>query len=219
YSTNWAGAVIALDPSTDTNTNTSTNTNTTRFTSISATITVPTPAPLPANSTDYQTASAWIGLDGGESHTSTTSTTTTTTNAILQTGVDLYVIDGQAYTDPWYEWYPDFARYYDEFVVNPGDELGVSVTADPGGRVGVCVVENRSSGASVTQTLTAPKSTATLAGRTAEWVVEGFASALDEADAVPFVGFEPAVGFRECAAVAGGKAYSLLDATALYEIV
>jgi hypothetical protein len=38
------------------------------------------------------------------------------------------VVDGEPYTDAWYEWYPNFAMYYDEFVVNPGDVLVVSVS-------------------------------------------------------------------------------------------
>jgi hypothetical protein len=46
--------------------------------------------------------------------------------------MDFYVVDGEPYTDAWYEWYRNFAmyydEYYDEFVVNSGDVIVVSVS-------------------------------------------------------------------------------------------
>ncbi|KAJ5906726.1 uncharacterized protein N7473_003642 [Penicillium subrubescens] len=115
-SSNWAGAVLG------------------------ATITVPTPTPT-GNSTSYQAASAWVGVDGA-----------TYITAILLND---------------YEWYPNFVLYYDEFAVNPGDVLVASVNVTSPKR-GICIVENRTSGQSVTTIISAPKSTATLQGVNAE---------------------------------------------------
>ncbi|RDW63081.1 uncharacterized protein DSM5745_10192 [Aspergillus mulundensis] len=210
YSTNWAGAV--LDPLPNST-----------YAFVSATITVPTPTPTSSSDSDsdsdsastYQAASAWLGIDGA-----------TYATAILQTGIDIYVIDGEGYTDAWYEWYPDFARYFDEFAVLPGDVLVASVNAsftpDANGRSGgadhgVCIMENLTSGESVTTTVSAPKSTATLAGLNAEWVVEDYSSG---GEAVPFVGFGE-VRFEGCAAGLGDGREVGLDGEQMevYELV
>ncbi|KAA8641657.1 hypothetical protein EYZ11_012640 [Aspergillus tanneri] len=188
YSTNWAGAVIKNPPPSAT------------YTYISATIAVPTPTPTD-NST-YQAAPAWVGIDGA-----------THIAAIPQTGVDLYVVDGKPYTDAWYEWYPNIALYYDEFEVNPGDVIVTSVNVTASNR-GVCMVENRNTGEIVSKTLLAPKSTATLAGMNAEWVVEDFHSG---GNPVPFVKFDR-VWFEGCATYADGDKYGLGNAT-VYELM
>lgn len=188
-SSNWAGAVRESPPASA------------MYTYVAATITVPTPTPT-GNSTANQAASAWVGIDGA-----------TYTSAILQTGVDFYVIDGAPYTDAWYEWYPDFAHYYDDFAVNPGDVLVASVNATSTSR-GVCIVENQTSGQSVTTTVSAPKGTATLQGVNVEWVVEDFQSG-DRL--VPFAGFDR-VQFGSCGAQAAGIEYGLENAT-VYELM
>lgn len=162
---------------------------------------MPTPT-LAGNSTSYQAASAWVGIDGA-----------TYTSAILQTGVEIYIIDGKPYTDVWHEWYPNIALYYDEFVVNPGDVLVASVNATSPKR-GICIVENQTSGQSVTTTVSAPKSTATLQGVNAEWVVEDFQS---ENNLVPFTGFN-SIQFGGCVAEAAGVEYGLEDAT-IYQLM
>lgn len=64
---------------------------------------------------------------------------------------------------------------------------------------GVCVMENLTSGKSVTTTVSAPKSTATMAGVNAEWIVEDYSS---DGKAVSFVGFGD-VRFSGC--VVGGS--------------
>ncbi|KAJ5135349.1 peptidase A4 family protein [Penicillium bovifimosum] len=190
-STNWAGAVLKTPPSPNAT-----------YTYVSATVTVPTPTPTSSTPTTYQAASAWVGIDGA-----------TYTTAILQTGVDFYIIDGEPYTDAWYEWYPNFALYYDEFAVNPGDVLVASVNMTAPDR-GVCMIENVSTGETASKTVTAPKSTATIVGQNAEWVVEDFASGEDQ---VPFVGFGE-VKFEGCEAVADGIGYQLEEAT-FYQLV
>lgn len=55
------------------------------------------------------------------------------------------MIDGQPYTDASYEWYPNFAMYDDEFVVNPGDMIVASINVTAPNR-GIYMVENRSTG-------------------------------------------------------------------------
>lgn len=78
YSTNWAGAVLISSD----------------CTTVTGTVVVPTPEePSGGNSRTEYAASAWVGIDGDTCQT-----------AILQTGVDLYIEDGQASFDAWYEW-------------------------------------------------------------------------------------------------------------------
>ncbi|KAF9884893.1 hypothetical protein FE257_000960 [Aspergillus nanangensis] len=170
YSTNWAGAVL------------SNSTPSATFSYISATITIPTPTAT--GNTSYHAASAWVGIDG-----------VTYTTAILQTGVDIYMLNDQAYADPWYEWYPNYARYYDEILVPPGD-----------------VTLRRSM--LLRATMGAPKSTATIKGLNVEWIVENLKS--DEA-AVPFVEFNK-VKFTGCVAKAAGDQFGVANAT-VYDLV
>ena len=79
-STNWSGIVIKEVP------------DGSAWTSVEGTFTVPTP-----QSTDgsggFQSASAWVGIDGDTCGT-----------AILQTGIDFNVQDGGVSYDAWYEW-------------------------------------------------------------------------------------------------------------------
>ncbi|KAL4961053.1 A4/G1 family peptidase [Aspergillus stella-maris] len=198
YSSNWAGAVLENAPVN------------TFYSFVSATITAPTPTPtsMAAGSTEnpstYQAASAWVGIDGA-----------TYTAAILQTGLDFYVINGEPYTDAWFEWYPGYAEYYDEIYVTPGDVLVLSVNiTSPDMNQGVCIVENQSTGVTVTNTVSAPKSTATLVGSNAEWVVENFQSG---GEPVPFVGFDE-VHFTGCQAEAEDVSVGLEKAR-IYELV
>ncbi|KAJ6070789.1 peptidase A4 family protein [Penicillium canescens] len=98
----------------------------TTYSYVSATITVPTSTPTDA--TTYQAASAWVGID-----------------LLYCNWGGLYVIDGEPYTDAWYELYPNFAMYYDEFVVNPGDVIVVSVNVTAPNR-GICMIGVRRRG-------------------------------------------------------------------------
>lgn len=79
YSENWAGAVIISSD----------------ITSVTAEITVPSVSSSDSSSSSEQCASAWVGIDGDTCET-----------AILQTGIDFCVEDGESYYDAWYEWYP-----------------------------------------------------------------------------------------------------------------
>ncbi|KAL2833177.1 peptidase A4 family-domain-containing protein [Aspergillus pseudoustus] len=196
YSANWAGAVLESPPPNAT------------YTYICATITVPTPSPTPADDgvdTMFQAASAWVGIDGA-----------TYTSAILQTGISMNVINGVVSIDAWYEWYPDWATYYDDedFAIQPGDILVASVNVTASNR-GICAMENLSTGQSASATAKARRSSATLAGANAEWVVESHPS---EGGTVPFVGFGE-VAFQGCTAASSrGESVGLANAT-VYEMV
>ncbi|GIK04296.1 hypothetical protein Aspvir_008375 [Aspergillus viridinutans] len=184
YSKNWSGAVLEQPPPSAS------------YTAVSATITVPE-ATAVAGVTGQQASSAWVGIDGD-----------TYANAILQTGVDFYVdADGTHSYDAWYEWYPDNAHGFN-LAVNRGDVVVVKVESTSPSE-GVAIIENQTSGKTVSTTLKAPSPTATLAGQNAEWIVEDFQSG---ATMVPLADFGSVV-FTGAEAKAGGKSYGLSNAT------
>ncbi|CAL5869165.1 uncharacterized protein PFLUO_LOCUS3393 [Penicillium psychrofluorescens] len=167
YSKNWGGVVREKPPASGT------------YTAVSATFTVPSPTPTD-NSGEMQAASAWVGIDGD-----------TYTAAILQTGVDFWTQNGTVSFDAWYEWYPNNANNFD-LDVSAGDVIFAKVESSSPSQ-GVAIIENQSSGQSVTTTLSAPSTTATLAGQNVEWIVEDFNSgtsmvALVNFDKVTFSG-------------------------------
>lgn len=165
YSTNWAGAVLENPPSPQAT-----------FTAVTGTFTVPEPTSAGGsqNGNSYQAASAWVGIDGD-----------TYGNAILQTGVDITLQNGKASYDAWYEWYPDYAYDFDNINIQAGDVIVAYIKSTDNSN-GVAVIENKSSGQSVTKTLSAPEPTATLGGQNAEWIVEDFQSG---SSLVPLVDF------------------------------
>ncbi|KAJ5806722.1 Concanavalin A-like lectin/glucanases superfamily [Penicillium riverlandense] len=150
YSKNWAGVVREQPPPSGT------------YTAVSATFTVPSPTATD-NSGNMQAASAWVGIDGD-----------TYADAILQTGVDFWTENGTVTFDAWYEWYPNNAENFD-LDVSAGDVIFAKVESSSPSK-GVAILENQSSGQSVTTTLSAPSTAATLAGQNAEWIVEDFNS-------------------------------------------
>lgn len=186
YSKNWAGVVRESPPPSGT------------YTAVSATFTVPDPTATD-NSGDMQAASAWVGIDG-DSYT----------KAILQTGIDAYIQNGQKTYDAWYEWYPNPATNFPNFGLQAGDVIVATVRSDSPSH-GVAILENQSSGQTVSQTLSAPSTSATLGGQNAEWIVEDFNSG---ASMVPLVNFGSVV-FSGVQAEAGGAAYGVNDGEVL----
>ncbi|KAI7978527.1 hypothetical protein EIK77_002203 [Talaromyces pinophilus] len=177
YSSNWSGGVLTAPPSGTT------------FTSVTAQFTVPKPS-LPSGATQDSYASAWVGIDGD-----------TYTAAILQTGVDFGIsTSGQVSYDAWYEWYPDYAYDFSGIDIGTGDDIKVTVTSTSN-KAGSAVIENLSNGQSVTQSLTAPASTATLGGQNAEWIVEDFES---NGAQVPFADFDKVAFTHAAAGTANG---------------
>ena len=125
------------------------------YTSVTGTITVPQ---VSGNSQDA--ASAWVGIDGDTCQT-----------AILQTGVSFYA-DGSF--DAWYEWIPDYAYSFDNFGVNVGDQIKMSVDASSTS-TGTATLENLTTGQSVTHNFDSG-TPSQLCETNAEWIVEAFQS-------------------------------------------
>jgi len=146
YSSNWSGAVLTAPPAGST------------FTSVAATFVVPTPKGTSG------AASIWVGIDGD-----------TYSDAILQTGIDVTITNGKVTYDSWYEWFPDYAYYFatSKIVINTGDTIYLQVKSTSS-RAGVVTITNKTTGKSVSQSLTPPTSSAVLGGQNAEWIVEDF---------------------------------------------
>ncbi|KAJ5929877.1 hypothetical protein N7454_006827 [Penicillium verhagenii] len=185
YSKNWAGVVREQPPASAT------------YTAVSATFTVPNPTATD-NSGDMQAVSAWVGIDGD-----------TYTNAILQTGIDAYIQNGEQTYDAWYEWYPNSAVNFD-LDLSGGDVIVAKVQSLSPSK-GVAIIENKSTGQKVTKTLDAPSASATLGGQNAEWIVEDFNSG---SDMVPLVNFGE-IQFTGTQAKAGGQNYGVNDGEVL----
>ncbi|KAL2864360.1 A4/G1 family peptidase [Aspergillus lucknowensis] len=188
YSNNWSGAArekpLAGGP----------------YTAVSATFTVPEPTAAPGSNA-MQAGSAWVGIDGD-----------TYSAAILQTGVDFYVENGQVHSDAWFEWFPDFAYDFD-LAVKTGDVIVARVESSSPSE-GIAVIENKSTGQTATQTVRAPKPEATLAGQNAEWIVEDFQSggsvvALADFGRVTFTGCEAEASNGETAGLDGATIIEL----------
>lgn len=145
YSQNWAGAVLVG----------------TGYTAVTGTFTVPTPQAPSSGSGDSYAASAWVGIDGD-----------TWTKAILQTGVDFTVENGEASFDAWYEWYPDYAYDFSGIDISAGDEITITVEATSTS-AGSATVENVSTGKKVTHTFSGSEQ-GDLGELNAEWIVEDF---------------------------------------------
>ncbi|CAI7649456.1 unnamed protein product [Penicillium crustosum] len=160
------------------------------YTAVSATFTVPEPTATD-DSGDMQAVSAWVGIDGD-----------TYTKAILQTGIDAYTQNGQRTFDA-------CAENFD-LELSAGDVVVAKVESFSPSK-GVAIIENKSSGQSVTKTLSAPSSSATLGGQNAEWIVEDFNAGNTM---VPLVNFGQ-VDFTGAQAEAGGKRYGVNNAAVL----
>jgi hypothetical protein len=158
YSSNWAGGILTAPPAGET------------FNSVSGQFTIPTPSVPSGDGDGTYSAAIWVGIDGDTYGT-----------AILQAGVDITITqsggsDSYSY-DSWYEWYPQYAIDFDTsaFSFGAGDTIYVSVQSSDS-TDGTVILENLSTGQSVTQAVSAPYSSAALGGQNAEWIVEDFES-------------------------------------------
>lgn len=156
YSDNWAGAVLVGSG----------------FSSVTGSIVVPTPKETSGGYGTQYAAAAWVGIDGY-----------TCSSAILQTGVDFTIQDGQVGFDAWYEWYPDYSYTFEGFSLSAGDTIQMTVTATSTSS-GKAVLENLSTGQSTSHSFNSES--ATLCGTNAEWIVEDFS---DGNSLVPFADF------------------------------
>lgn len=145
YSTNWAGVVIESPPTGQ------------NFTTVSGTFIVPKPTGSNGS------ASAWVGIDGD-----------TASQSILQAGVDFTISGGKVSYDSWYEWwvlpitatlhiltvysrYPNYAYDFSNFAISAGNTITITIHSTSS-KAGVVTLLNKSTGKSVSQSLTAPSS-------------------------------------------------------------
>ncbi|KAB8262504.1 peptidase A4 family-domain-containing protein [Aspergillus pseudonomiae] len=187
YSNNWSGVVREQAPPEG------------PYTAVTATFTIPTSTAV-ANQNGVQAGSVWVGIDGD-----------TYPGAILQAGVDFYS-DPNQQNHAWFEWYPAYATNFPNIDVNEGDTI-VSTVRSTSPSEGIAIIENKSTGQKVSQTVTAPAPTATLVGQNAEWIVEDFQSG----DSMVVMANFGEVKFSGAQAEAGKAVYGL-DGGAIVEL-
>jgi hypothetical protein len=164
----------------------------TGFKSVTGTFTVPTP-------TSSGSGAAWVGIDGDTCDT-----------AILQTGID-WTNSGSSVTyDAWYEWYPDYSYDFSGITIAAGDTIKVTVTASSL-TGGTAVVENVSTGETVTHTFSNEGSEGDLCEYNAEWIVEDYE---EGSSLVSFADFG-SVTFTDASAIDGSGTVGTTGATVI----
>ncbi len=135
---------------------------------VSAQWTVPTVTQVPLHGVATSALASWVGLDGASGSNDVCQAgvqAVATTSASGQTAVNYYA---------WDEWYPAAQNTISPsiFKVNPGDTISISVETSGAGATHATFLFNDKTDAQTYQdNLTAP-SGVSLAGNTAEWVVE-----------------------------------------------
>ena len=151
FSENWSGAVLTSPPSGQ------------LWTTVTGQFNVPTPSRPSGSSSGTFAASAWVGIDGD-----------TAQNSILQSGIDFQISGRDTIEyDTWFEWYPLDAEDFNGPSLSAGDIVQVTVTATSS-TSGTVVLENLTTGESVSTDVSAPDKSAALAQQNAEWIVEDF---------------------------------------------
>jgi len=164
----------------------------TGYTSVTAEFVVPQPSTTGSGS-------AWVGIDGDTCDT-----------AILQTGVD-WTKSGSSYSyDAWYEWYPDYAYDFSGISIAAGNTIKVTVTATSE-TAGTAVIENVSTGTTVSHTFSNEASEGSLCEYNAEWIVEDYESG---SSLVKFADFGT-VTFTGCSATDGSGTVGTTGATVI----
>ncbi|KAJ5615883.1 hypothetical protein N7537_000997 [Penicillium hordei] len=182
YSTNWSGAVL----------------HGTGYTSVTGEFTVPKPKlPSGTSPSEKTCASAWVGIDGD-----------TCNSAILQTGVNFCIQGDEVSYGAWYEWYPDFTYDFSDFQISTGDVIKLTVTATSKNS-GSAVVDNVTTGKSVTHKFAGVDHDGDLCETNAEWIVEDF---MTGGKLVPLTDFGT-VTFSKAEAISGGKTVGPSGAT------
>jgi len=152
YNSAWAGAILIAPPAGQI------------FNAVSGEFTVPTPSyPSGVTSGDYP-AAIWVGIDGN------------TDGIILQAGIEIWITGAGDYSyTAWYEWYPDASINFSasQLSLTAGNVISISITATNSGE-GVVIMENVTTGQSVTQIVTSPDSASDLQGQSVEWIIEAY---------------------------------------------
>jgi hypothetical protein len=152
YNSAWAGAILIAPPTGQI------------FNAVSGTFTVPTPSyPSGVTSGEYP-AAIWVGIDGN------------TDGIILQSGIEIWITGAGDYSyTAWYEWYPDASINFSasQLSLTAGDVISISIKATNSSE-GVVIMENVTTGQSVTQIVTSPGSASDLQGQSVEWIIEAY---------------------------------------------
>jgi hypothetical protein len=111
----------------------------------------------------------------------------------------------------WYEWYPAYQTYIDDFDVQTGDLITVTMVATST-TSGTATLSNNRSGQTYTITLTDQPA---LCLQNAEWIVEDFDLGGEE---VPFANFGGVVFTGASATTVSGHTFGPANAT-IYEVV
>jgi hypothetical protein len=162
----------------------------TGYTSVTGTFVVPSPS-------SSGSGAAWVGIDGD-----------TCSSAILQAGVSWTRSGSSTSYDAWYEWYPDYSYDFSGISVSAGNTIKVTVTASSK-TSGTAVVENVSTGTTVTHTFTNEASEGDLCEYNAEWIVEDYE---ENGSLVQFADFGT-VTFTSCSATDNGSKVGTSGAT------
>jgi len=160
------------------------------YKSVTGTFTVPSPS-------STGSGAAWVGIDGDTCET-----------AILQTGIDWTRSGSKTTYDAWYEWYPDYSYDFSGITLAAGNTIKVTVTATSK-TGGTAVVENVSTGKTVTHTFSGEGSEGSLCETNAEWIVEDYE---EGSSLVPFADFGT-VTFTGCSASTGSGTVGTSGAT------
>jgi hypothetical protein len=162
----------------------------TGFTSVTGSFVVPSPS-------SSGSGSAWVGIDGDTCGT-----------AILQTGIDWTRSGSRNTYDAWYEWYPDYAYDFSGISISAGDTIKVTVTATSKSS-GTAVVQDVTTGQSVSHTFSSSSVEGSLCEYNAEWIVEDFE---ESGGLVSFADFG-SVTFTGASAVKSGTTVGVTGAT------
>jgi Peptidase A4 family len=151
-STNWSGYAVTTSASAWSSASVS---------SVAGDQVVPAVTARTCNST-WEYSSTWVGIDGFAS------------DDVLQAGVEADAecsrSGTQTYYSAWYEWYPYASTRISNLSAAPGQSFYIHVWA-VSATLGYAYLQNLNTNQSVSITLAAPSGT-TLAGESAEWIVE-----------------------------------------------
>jgi hypothetical protein len=118
------------------------------------------PSPIPNDDNNTYDCGSWIGIDGWNS-----------SDRVLQVGVDWKVRNETLTTIyPWFEWYPENEIQIPNAVVNVGDFVICTISAESSNRANI-IFSNNTNHQYWAAGVTAPTGTV-LVGDSAEWIVE-----------------------------------------------
>ncbi|GAD95948.1 aspergillopepsin-2 precursor, putative [Paecilomyces variotii No. 5] len=184
---NWSGAILESS----------------NVTSVTGTFTIPNPKmPSGGTSSTAYCGCAWVGIDGDLD--------ICPNGGLIQSGAAWCIQNDSPSFYAWYEWWP--AQYmitFDNFDVEAGDELKVTVTATSTS-TGNTIVENLTRGTIIGHTW--DTESPVLCEATAEWIVEDFTDTSNGSEYLaPFANYG-SVTFTDNSAIANGQIFGVSNA-------